>query len=140
LNLALSHYGRSHWQLNEREVKQLIAANWELDSHSRTHPPALPGLSPERLAEEVAGSRRIPRRMFHVPVDFFAYPSGGYDARVVAAVRNAGYRGASATLSGWARRDELYRLRRIAILRSDGVAGLAVKLSARALVRGVIED
>jgi peptidoglycan/xylan/chitin deacetylase (PgdA/CDA1 family) len=52
---------------------------------------------------EVAGSRAILRSRFGAPVDFFCYPAGRYDARVVDAVRRAGYLGATTTLEGLAR-------------------------------------
>ena len=128
LNLALNHYGRLRWQLDKTRVRALIRANWDLDSHSRTHP-YLPGLSDSRLAAEVAGSRRFLRRTFHVPVNFFAYPFGAFDARVIAAVRAAGYLGATSAKAGLARREDLYTLDRIEIDRSDGIAGLATKLA-----------
>lgn len=129
LNLALSHFQRRGWGLSERMVRRLIRDDWELDCHSRTHA-HLPGLSAAWLAREVAGPRRFLRRMFGVPVNFFAYPSGAFDAAAVAAVRRAGYQGATTTRSGLARPGEPYTLDRIVILRSDGVMGLAKKLRA----------
>jgi peptidoglycan/xylan/chitin deacetylase (PgdA/CDA1 family) len=129
LNLALSHFRKPGWGLSERMVRGLIRDDWELDCHSRTHAD-LPGLSAAGLAREVAGSRRFLRRMFGVPVNFFAYPSGAFDAAVVAAVRRAGYQGATTTKYGLARPSERYALDRIVILRSDGVMGLAKKLRA----------
>jgi peptidoglycan/xylan/chitin deacetylase (PgdA/CDA1 family) len=126
LNLALSHYGSS-WGLRRRTVTALIRAGWEIDSHTRTHPD-LRGLGPARLKSEIAGSRRFLRMRFHVPVNFFAYPSGAFDSAAVAAVRKAGYLGATTTEYRLARRDELYSLHRIRIARSDGVAGLVAKL------------
>ena len=48
-------------------------------------------------------SRVVLRRLFHVPVDFFCYPSGAFDPAVIAAVRRAGYLGATTTLPGLAR-------------------------------------
>jgi peptidoglycan/xylan/chitin deacetylase (PgdA/CDA1 family) len=127
LNLALSHIGAD---LSSAEIRALIAANWELDSHSVTHA-YLPGLSATRLRAEVSGSRRILRRDFHVPVNFFCYPSGAYDARVVTAVRAAGYQGATTTEYGLASRSEPFTMDRIRISRGDGVAGLAEKLGVR---------
>jgi hypothetical protein len=85
------------------------------------------GLGAARLKREIAGSRRFPRSTFHVPVNFFAYPSGAFDS-AAAAVRKAGFRGAATTEYGLARRDELYRLHRIQVAKSDGLAGLAAKL------------
>jgi peptidoglycan/xylan/chitin deacetylase (PgdA/CDA1 family) len=127
LNLALSHFRQRGWGLSERMVRGLIRDGWELDCHSRTHA-YLPGLSSAGLAREVAGPRRFLRRMFDVPVNFFAYPSGAFDAAVVAAVRRAGYQGATTTEYGLALPGEPFTLDRIAILRGDGVTGLAKKL------------
>jgi len=124
LNLALSHYPA---ELNRAEIRALLAADWELDSHSLTHA-YLPGLSATRLRAEVSDSRQILRRRFHVPVNFFCYPFGAYDTRVIAAVRAAGYQGATTTEYGLARRDELYALDRVRISHSDGVSGFASKL------------
>ena len=127
LNLALHHLD-VRWGLWGRDVRALIAAGWELAAHTLTHP-NLTAVGNAQLEREVAGSRRALRNRFHVPVDFFCYPSGRYDARVIAAVQRAGYLGATTTLEGLARRDELFTLRRVRVDRSDGVAGLAASLS-----------
>ena len=113
--------------ISERQVRSLIAAGWEIDSHTISHPD-LPSLGDRELARELAGSRRELRQRFAVPVDFFCYPAGSYDARVIAAVRRAGYLGATTTRDGLARPSEPYELRRVRVSRSDGVAGLATKL------------
>jgi peptidoglycan/xylan/chitin deacetylase (PgdA/CDA1 family) len=126
LNLTLSHYGPD---LSRGEIRGLLAANWELDSHTLTHA-YLPGLSATRLRAEVSGSRRLLRRRFHVPVNFFCYPTGAYDARVVAAVRAAGYQGATTTEDGLASRSEPFTMDRVRVSRGDGVTGLARKLRA----------
>ena len=113
-------------------VRQLLAAGWEIDAHTFTHPD-LTLVDDARLRREIAGSRRWIQLVFGVPVDFFAYPFGRYDARVVAAVRRAGYLGAETQVPGSASlADGVYRLRRIEILRTDGVAGLVAKLDASA--------
>lgn len=113
--------------LSHRQVRRLIAAGWEIDAHSLTHPD-LTSLDDRQLAREVAGSRQEIRRRFGVPVDFFCYPAGRYDARVIAAVRRAGYLGATTTVDGLAKPSEPYELRRVRVSRSDGVAGFAAKL------------
>lgn len=84
-----------------KAVKRLIAAGWEVDAHTISHPD-LPSLGPTRLREEVAGSRARLRRLFGVAVNFFCYPSGRYDAKVVAAVKAAGFLAATTTQPGWA--------------------------------------
>lgn len=127
LNLTVRHLDQ---ELRPAWIRKLIAAGWEIDSHTITHPD-LRSLDDRRLRAEVQGSRAILRRRFGVPVDFFCYPSGRYDARVVASVRAAGYLGATTTEEGLARADEPFTLDRVRVNRSDGAAGLAAKLRAR---------
>jgi peptidoglycan/xylan/chitin deacetylase (PgdA/CDA1 family) len=108
-------------------VRDLIAAGWEIDAHTITHPD-LTQVDSVRLSREVAGSRQILRRRFHVPVSFFCYPAGRYDGRVIRAVRRAGFLGATTTDWGLARPPHYYTLARVRIDGSDGVAGFAAKL------------
>ena len=112
-----------------RLVRSLIAAGWEIDAHTITHPD-LTTLDAVRLRYEVSRSRRWIRRTFRVRADFFCYPSGRHNARVIAAVRAAGYLGATTTEYGLARPSELYTLDRLRINGSDSLARFASKLSA----------
>lgn len=106
------------------QVRRLLAAGWELAAHTVSHVD-LTTLGPARLRQEVAGSRAILRRMFRVPVEFFCYPAGRYDARVIAAVKAAGFRGATTENPGLARPTERFTLDRIRIEPGVGVRGLA---------------
>jgi len=117
------------WGLSPKRVRTLIAAGWEIDAHTITHPD-LTRVDGAQLHREIAGSRSIIRRQFHVPVDFFCYPSGRYNASVVAEVRRAGFLGATTTNVGLARPSDMYTLKRVRVDRSDDVAGLAAKLEA----------
>jgi peptidoglycan/xylan/chitin deacetylase (PgdA/CDA1 family) len=108
-------------------VRNLIAAGWEIDAHTITHPD-LTRVDDARLWHEVDGSRLDIRHEFHVPVDFFCYPSGRYDDRVVAAVRRAGFLGATTTNYGLAQPPDFFRLARVRVDAGDGVRGLATKL------------
>jgi peptidoglycan/xylan/chitin deacetylase (PgdA/CDA1 family) len=126
LNLKVDSL-ESPYALPSWRVQQMLAAGWELDAHTITHPD-LTHVDDAQLWREVHGSRVELQRLFHVPVDFFCYPSGRYDAHVIAAVRRAGYLGATTTNYGLARPNDLYTLSRIRINGSDGVAGFARKL------------
>jgi len=126
LNLKVNAL-KSKYTLPPWRVRQMLAAGWELDSHTITHPD-LTQVGDAQLWHEVDGSRVELRQMFHVPVDFFCYPSGRYDARVIAAVRRAGYLGATTTNYGLARPADIYTLDRIRISSSDGISGFARKL------------
>ncbi len=82
-------------------VKRLLAAGWEVGAHTISHPD-LTTLGPDALHEQVAGSRARLRRLLGVQVSFFCYPSGRFDATVIAAVKAAGYLAATTTQPGWA--------------------------------------
>jgi peptidoglycan/xylan/chitin deacetylase (PgdA/CDA1 family) len=125
LNLVLKNLGPG--DIQPWQVRKLIAAGWEVDAHTISHAD-LTTLDPSRLRDEVSGSRAAIRRRFHVPVDFFCYPAGRYDAQVVTAVKAAGFWGATTENPGLGRKTEPFTLARIRVEPGDGVAGLARKL------------
>ena len=117
-------------KLSTPQIRLMIRQGWEIDAHTFNHLD-LTTLGSSDLRHEVAGSRTWIRRRFHVPVDFFCYPSGRYNSRVLAAVHAAGFFGA--TIEGFgpaSPRDGLLTLPRIRVGGSDGVSGLAAKLDA----------
>lgn len=127
LNLEVNNM--ENGELTEEMVREMLDAGWELGSHTTTHPD-LTGVTRAVLRDEVAGSRALLAERFGVPVDFFCYPAGRFDTRVVRAVRRAGYLGATTTEPGLADRRELFRLRRIRVNGGDGVRGLMEKMAA----------
>ena len=128
LNLKLDNM-RARGGITPAQVRALVGAGWELDSHTISHPD-LTALSPAALEREVGDSRWMLQRQFRVPARFFCYPSGRYNATVIAAVRAAGYRGATTTRTGLARRSEPYTLARVRVDGGDGAGGLARKLQS----------
>jgi peptidoglycan/xylan/chitin deacetylase (PgdA/CDA1 family) len=119
-----------HTTLPPREVRGLIRSGWEVDAHTMTHPDLTKVYGAE-LRYEVAGSRRWIRRHYGVPVNFFCYPDGRYDAHVIAAVKAAGYLAATTTNPGRAGPSQpRYELPRIRVDAVDGVAGLERMLRA----------
>jgi peptidoglycan/xylan/chitin deacetylase (PgdA/CDA1 family) len=127
LNLKVGNIGNDG--LPRGKVGKLVAAGWEIDAHTITHP-NLTTVGPAQLRREIAGSRAELRRMFHVPVNFFCYPAGRYDASVVAAVRAAGYLAATTVNPGYASPRRPFELARVRVDPGDGVAGLRKKLRA----------
>jgi peptidoglycan/xylan/chitin deacetylase (PgdA/CDA1 family) len=109
-------------------VRELIAAGWEIDAHTFTHPD-LTTVGPKQLRREVATSRTWIQNVFRVPVDFFCYPAGRYDDAVLSEVRRAGYLGAEAEGGGRASSSgNPYVLPRIEVLRSEELSGLAAQV------------
>jgi peptidoglycan/xylan/chitin deacetylase (PgdA/CDA1 family) len=115
--------------LYSSNVEAMIAAGWELASHTIDHSD-LTTISGPDLEREVAGSRRILRREFGVPVRNFCYPAGEYDDAVIAAVEAAGYSAATTEIPGYADRGAPFELARLEILGSSGVEGLAAMLAS----------
>lgn len=114
-NLQLSGLPPSQGGLPTWAVRALVAAGWELDTQGFTHAD-LVRLGPSALQREVAVARAVLRGRFRVPVDWFCYPSGRYDAAVIAAVRAAGYRGSTTVAPGWAQaREDPFRLPRLRV-------------------------
>ncbi len=113
----------------KRQVREMLAAGWELGSHTVSHPD-LTSLSPEALVAELSDSRRILRRRFGVPVSHLCYPAGRYNDAVATAAEAAGYSTASTTDPGLATREEPFRLKRIRVNRGGGAATLASAMSA----------
>jgi len=129
LNLAVHNEDGALWPW---EIRRLVANRWEIDAHTINHVD-LTKLDPAGLRYEVLGSRQVIRRQFHVPVQFFCYPSGRFNSRVIAAVRAAGFLGATTVNYGPASpSDGWYTLNRMRIDGSDGLLGFASKLRALA--------
>src|SRR5262249_49457035 len=116
-NIQLTGLPPAQGGLGKGEVRGLLAAGWELDTQGWS-PPAPRALGAAQLHFQLAVARRILQRESRVPGDWFCYPSGGYDPAVVAAVKSAGYAGATTVVPGWAHPgDDRYRLPRLRVVR-----------------------
>jgi peptidoglycan/xylan/chitin deacetylase (PgdA/CDA1 family) len=127
LNLQVN---QTRYDLEPDAVRTLIRAGWEIDAHTFTHPD-LTTVGDDQLRHEVADSRAVLRRTYGVPVNFFCYPAGRYDARVISALRAAGYLAATTTEPGVSSPAQPpFQLKRIRVNGSDGVDGLAKNISS----------
>lgn len=113
--------------LYESNVQAMLNAGWELAAHTINHSD-LTTLEGAALEEEVAGSRKILQHEYGVPVKNFCYPAGRFDETVIAAVKAAGYEGATTEIPGLATKENPYELARIEVLGSWGVEDLAAAL------------
>jgi peptidoglycan/xylan/chitin deacetylase (PgdA/CDA1 family) len=89
--------GQPH--LADWQIRALADAGHEIGAHTFSHPD-LTTLSDDQLAWELTSVRAELQAASGQPVNFFAYPYGAYDARVIAATQAAGYRGALAAWGG----------------------------------------
>jgi peptidoglycan/xylan/chitin deacetylase (PgdA/CDA1 family) len=94
------------------------------------HHVELPTLSDGAALAELRDSRALLERKLGHPVQWFAYPAGAEDARVVALVRQAGYVLAVTTRPGTSQdASNPLELHRYEVLDSTGVTGLAALLA-----------
>lgn len=77
-------------QLQEMAADPLIT----IAAHSVTHPADLRRLADADLMREVAVSKAALEEKLGISIQYFTYPAGYYDDRVMAAVREAGYQAA----------------------------------------------
>ena len=111
------------------EIKEMQERGIFIGSHSRRHP-YLPELSYEQQADEIKGSRRILMEKLDAPINFLAYPSGGFNKQIIKIVKEAGYKGACTTNRGFNRLNkDVYQLNRIRIKNLDSDFTLWTKLS-----------
>jgi peptidoglycan/xylan/chitin deacetylase (PgdA/CDA1 family) len=109
-------------------IKKMIGDGWEIDSHTINHLD-VSTLSGAELQHEVGDSRTMLQKEFGIPVDFFCYPAGKFDAASIAAVKQAGYLGATTVETGLAAADlDPDKLPRIRIDGSDSLGAFKQKL------------
>jgi peptidoglycan/xylan/chitin deacetylase (PgdA/CDA1 family) len=115
-NLQLVGLPPSEGGLSTPQVRALIKAGWELDTQGWSHAD-LNTLDLAQLRFQIAHARTTLRQRYHVPVNWFCYPSGYYDPAVIAAVKVAGFHGATTVIPGWAHpTDNRFRLPRLEVL------------------------
>jgi len=117
--------------LSPKQVRGMVAAGWELDTQGFTHAD-LPTLGAAGLTYEVAVARQRIQRNYGVPVNWFCYPSGHYDPRVVSMVQAAGYRGSTTVIFGWGSPADTYRLARLRVLGGTSPQALVAQVLANA--------
>jgi peptidoglycan/xylan/chitin deacetylase (PgdA/CDA1 family) len=128
LNLQLDHLDVAGG-LSRAAVRRMVADGWEVDDHSTTHPD-LTRVGAARLQAEVTGSRAALRRALGIDPRFFCYPYGRVDARVLRAVKAAGFLGATTTRPARATsRDDPFALPRI-VVRATTTPAQLVRIAA----------
>jgi peptidoglycan/xylan/chitin deacetylase (PgdA/CDA1 family) len=128
-NIQLTGLPPSQGGLTDAEVKGLVSAGWELDTQGISHADLI-ALDSTQLHEQVVSARQTIRRRFHVPVNWFCYPSGHYNATVIATVKAAGYVGSTTVIPGWASRsNDPYRLPRLRVLSGTSPSALLAQIA-----------
>jgi peptidoglycan/xylan/chitin deacetylase (PgdA/CDA1 family) len=128
-NIQLTGLPPSQGGLSDAQVRGLIGAGWELDTQGISHADLIT-LDPAELSYQVSTARKILQKRYDVPVNWFCYPSGHYDATVIAAVKAAGFVGSTTVIPGWANRGEdPYRLPRLRVLGGTSPSALLEQIA-----------
>jgi peptidoglycan/xylan/chitin deacetylase (PgdA/CDA1 family) len=128
-DLQLIGRAPSEGGLNDAQIRGLLAAGWELDTQGITHADLIT-LDATHLSSEVASARQTLRSRYGVAGNWFSYPSGHYDATVIAAVRAAGFTGATTVIPGWASaQQDRFRLPRLPVLGGTSPAQLLAQIA-----------
>ncbi len=129
-NIQLTGLPPSQGGLSHGQVEQLVREGWELDTQGISHADLIT-LDATALHEQVAVAREELRRLYKVPVNWFCYPSGHYNATVIAAVKAAGYVGSTTVVPGWASpAEDPYRLPRLRVLGDTSPGALLAEIEA----------
>ncbi len=129
-NMQLTGLPPSQGGLTDTQVRGLISAGWEIDTQGMSHAD-LVALTPDELHYEVVTARQMLQKRYGVPVNWFCYPSGHYNAAVIAAVKQAGFVGSTTVIPGWAGpSSDPYRLPRLRVLRGTSAGALLAQIAA----------
>jgi peptidoglycan/xylan/chitin deacetylase (PgdA/CDA1 family) len=109
------------------QIREMHRYGVQFGSHSLSHP-FLTELSDRELRREVFDSKSRLEEMLGHDVSCFAYPYGDLDARVRAAVADAGYRFAFTVNAGGNLWDDRLALNRIGLAEEDSILSLWMKL------------
>lgn len=109
--------------LSLSQLEAMQEAGITFGSHTKSHPPTLTALTKTELEDELGSSRDLLRSLLNTPFLPFAYPHSKLDARVEAAVQQAGYDVACAGVGT--------RFSRFCLTRVDTACRSGIELEAR---------
>lgn len=108
------------------QIKEMSADNLiDIGSHSCTHP-HLTKLDDTQLEYEIVKSKEKLETALNNKINFFCYPYGNFDERVVKAIKKAKYSGAASTIrDNRNRKKHIYFMKRVMVMRNIGLTHFA---------------
>lgn len=77
--------------LTKREILSLYKAGWEIGCHSATHA-NLATVTDKELQEETVNAKKSLENNLGIKIEYFAYPRGKYNDRVITFIKKAKYK------------------------------------------------
>lgn len=120
--------------MNEEEIKQLINANWEIGSHSLSHP-MLPLIkNEEQLKGEILSSKKKLEKIFNKDINTFCYPCGLFTEQIWKTVQKSDYHCACTTSPG-----KLNKLQNLYLLPRTEISGRDTFLDFKKKILGIYD-
>jgi peptidoglycan/xylan/chitin deacetylase (PgdA/CDA1 family) len=114
----------------DAQIRGLAAAGWQIGAEGNTQT-SVGSLDPAALSSEVASERQTIQARYKASVNWFAYPSGRYDPTLTAAVKSAGFVGATTLSPGWASpKGDRFLLPRLQVVGGTSSSQLLSQISA----------
>ena len=111
------------------QLREMRDAGMVIGSHTKGHPDLLT-VSPDRLWDELAGSRSVIEAQLGTAPDVLAYPSGRFSAKIAELAQKAGYRMAVTTRWGrTVRAARMLEMPRMRVLSYPSVAAFELELA-----------
>jgi peptidoglycan/xylan/chitin deacetylase (PgdA/CDA1 family) len=117
--------------LSLTELKELAACPLiSLEAHSHCHN-ILTQLSEAEISDSIATSKALLESWTGRPVNYFAYPNGDYDTRIVHLVQHLGFKGSVITSARpWGGSQSPQMIPRVGIGRHDSFENFKIKVSS----------
>ena len=107
--------------LTWEQIKEMEKADITFGSHTRLHT-YLPSLDKAEQRNQIRGSKEILEQQLGHPIEYFAYPSGGFNDSIQALLKETGYKAACTTNRGYHRlNDDPYIIKRIRFGNNDNL-------------------
>jgi len=108
--------------LNWVEAREMLEHNISFGAHTKNHT-YLPGVkNTDELITEIRGSKKIIEDNIGQRINYFCYPTGGFNEQIKEVTRKSGYQAALTTNRGYADGDsDLFEIKRVKVTNSDAV-------------------
>jgi peptidoglycan/xylan/chitin deacetylase (PgdA/CDA1 family) len=129
-NISVTGPSPADGGLTDSQIRGLLAAGWELAAAGDSQTD-LTTVDSTQASQDVTTERQTLRSRYGVPVNWYSYASGRYNPTVTAAVRSAGFVGATTTVSGWASpQADRFRLPRLQVTGGTSPTALLSQIAA----------
>jgi peptidoglycan/xylan/chitin deacetylase (PgdA/CDA1 family) len=100
--------------LTHQEIKALADEGHTVASHTYDHP-MLTKLPEDQWSKQIERPRELLEKITGRPIDYFAYPYGGWNQRAVEEVKKQGFKAAFQLSDNQSKTDPLFTIRRIMV-------------------------